>query len=229
LTNWASIGSVTLQSSGIGIVIEGGGGAGFYRAKYGAHRSLNAIGFSVVANPPAPTRILFANPFNTADNTVQGVLANVPEGCGLLKWDGATQSYQTNLFSQGRWTNETMTFRPGEGAYFSNSLAQPLVLLLAGEIMQGDLTNRIPGGQSIRSSMVSQRGPIQQTLGYVPDPLDTVSLLTSSGWQVYTFDDIDSQWLLNGVPAEPVLEVGEAVVITSQSNKFWRRRFFVWP
>ncbi len=229
LTNWVSDGSVTLPSSGIGMVAEGGGGARFYRAKYGAHRSLNAIGFAVVTSPPSPNEILVANPFNTADNTAQGVLANVPEGCRLRKWDLATQSYQTNLFSQGRWTNVTMTLRPGEGAYFSNSLAQPLVLFLAGEILQGDLTNRIPGRQSIRSSMVSQRGLIQTNLGYVPDPMDTVFLLTSAGWQVYTFDDVDQQWLLNGVPAEPVLEVGEAAFINSQSAKFWRRRFFVWP
>ena len=229
LTNWVSLASISLESWGGRLVAETSVAARFYRAKYGAHRSLNAVGFAVVTSPPSPAQILIANPFNTPDNTVQGVLANVPEGCGLLKWDGATQSYQTNLFSQGRWSNVTMTWRPGEGAFFSNSLAQPVLLLLTGEILQGDLSNSVPAGQSIRSSMVPQGGSIQQALGYIPQGLDTVYLYTSPGWQIYTFDDVDQQWVLNGVPAEPVLELGEAVFINSQSAKFWRRRFFVWP
>ncbi|HEU0008484.1 MAG TPA: hypothetical protein VFT34_01570, partial [Verrucomicrobiae bacterium] len=170
-----------------------------------------------------------ANPFNTADNTVRGVLSNVPEGSGLRKWDEATQSYRTNLFSLGRWSDETMSLRPGEGVFFSNSLAQSLSLCLTGEILQGDLSNSIPAGQSIRSSMVPQGGFIQATNHYIPDPGDVVQLYTSSGWQNYIFDDFDNQWVLNGVPAEPVLEVGEAAFINSQSAKFWRRRFFVWP
>ncbi len=169
-----------------------------------------------------------ANPFNTADNTVRGLLFNVPEGSGLKKWDEATQSYRTNLFSLGHWSDETMTLRPGEGIFFSNSIAQPVSLCLTGEILQGDLSNSVPAGQSVRSSMVPLGGLIQHTLGYIPDPGDIVYLYKSPGWESYNFDDID-HWLLNGVTAEPVLELGEAVFINSQSNKFWRRRFFVWP
>ncbi|HEU0010189.1 MAG TPA: PQQ-binding-like beta-propeller repeat protein, partial [Verrucomicrobiae bacterium] len=230
LTNWASDGlPFNLQSSGIGKVARGVDAARFYRAKYGAHRSLNAIGFAVITSPPSPAQILIANPFNTPDNTARGLLANVPERSGLRKWDEATQSYRTNLFSLGRWSDEAMTLRPGEGVFFSNSLAQSLSLLLAGEILQGDLTNRIPSGLSVRSSMVPQGGFIQTTLGYIPEDLDMVLLYTSPGWLSYSFDGADQQWLLNGVPAEPVLEIGEAAFINSQSAKFWRRRFFVWP
>ena len=230
LVTWVTNGgAVSIDSSGIAALAEVHGGIKYYRARSDVQGSLNAIGSAVITNPPSPTQILIANPFNTPDNTVRGLLSNVPEGCGLKKWDELTQSYRTNLFSQGRWSDETMTWRPGEGLLFSNSLSQSLLLCMAGEIMQGDLSNSIPTGQPIRNSMVPQGGLIQTTLGYSPDPLDQVSLLTSSGWQTYIVDDIDHQWYLNGVPAEPVLKVGEAAVMTTQTNKFWRRRFFVWP
>jgi len=230
LTNWVNVSAAfSMGSAGIAGFDGVHSGRGFYRAKGGTQGSLNAIGVVVITSPPSPSLILMANPLNTADNTVRGVLSNVPEGSGLRKWDEATQSYRTNVFSLGHWSDETMTLRPGEGVFFSNSLAQAVSLHLTGEILQGDLSNSVPAGQSVRSSMVPQGGPIQQALGYIPQGLDTVYLYTSPGWQIYTFDDVDQQWLLNGVPAEPVLELGEAVVINSQSNKFWRRRYFVWP
>ncbi len=217
-----------MGSAGLAAITANHSGLGFYRAKSGAQGSLNAIGSVVITSPSSPAQILMANPFNTADNTVRGLLFNVPEGSGLKKWDEATQSYRTNLFSLGHWSDETMTLRPGEGIFFSNSIAQPVSLCLTGEILQGDLSNSVPAGQSVRSSMVPLGGLIQHTLGYIPDPGDIVYLYKSPGWESYNFDDID-HWLLNGVTAEPVLELGEAVFINSQSNKFWRRRFFVWP
>jgi outer membrane protein assembly factor BamB len=201
-------------------------GVGFYRVSSGALRSLNAIGSVVLTSPPSPTQILIANPFNTPDNTVRGVLSNVPEGTRLNKWDEVSQSYRTNLFSLGRWSDESMTLKPGEGVFFSNPLTEPITLHLTGEILQGDLSNSVPAGVSVRSSMVSQPGLIQTTLGYSREPGDVVMLYTNGNYLTYTVDQFEPyQWL----PDEPALAVGEAAHFQSGSAKAWHRRYVVWP
>jgi hypothetical protein len=232
LTNWvAATGPFDLGSAGfVQFQDDAHSGIEFYRVKCGAQRSLNAIGSVVITCPSSPTNILMANPFNTPDNTVRGLLSNVPEGSGLYKLDEATQTYHANQFSLGRWSDETMTLRPGEGVFFSNSLAQPLTLLLTGEILQGELTNSLRlTNWAIRSSMVPQPGGITTTLGYGPDFGDQVTLYTNNTQLIYNFSEFGAQWFLNGEPSEPALAVGDAALIYSVSAKAWRQRYFVWP
>jgi hypothetical protein len=223
--NWTGCGFATTFDNGNVSAAGLHFGAGYFRVKSGDVRSLNVLGVAVLTNPPSPAQILMANPFNTPNNTVGGILPDVPEGTEFSKWNESTQSYQTNTFSSGHWSDPGMTLRPGEGGFLENSLAATLIIVLQGEVLQGNLSNSLPAGLSIRSSMVPQRGFVQSTLGYAPEAGDEVRIFTNNTFVIYTFYEFDLQW----VPVQPVLDVGQAVFIKSASAKPWRRRYFAWP
>src|SRR5439155_17844452 len=84
-------------------------------------------------------------------------------GPGWQKWNEATQQFDLNTFSGGAWSIPNMTLNPGEGVFVQPGSATTFTFI--GEVPQGTLASPFPSGDSIRSSMVPQSGPIDTLLG----------------------------------------------------------------
>lgn len=86
------------------------------------------------------------------------------------------------------------------------------------------MTNNIPTGYSVRSSMVPQAGTISTALGLTPVPAEVLYKYTSgSGYTLFTFDEFDLKW----TPSEPSVGVGEAFLIYNPTGNNWVRNFTV--
>src|SRR6266700_4154567 len=60
------------------------------------------------------------NPFDHGSNLISEVLANVPEGTQLYKFDASGQGWKVNLFQFGAWVHPEQKLAPGEGAFLRN-------------------------------------------------------------------------------------------------------------
>lgn len=71
-----------------------------------------------VTVPPGVSTI--GNPFYIGSNTVDQLLAGVPEGTQLYKFDPTGTRWEANLFQFGAWAHPEQTLAPGEGAFIRN-------------------------------------------------------------------------------------------------------------
>jgi len=179
--------------------------------------SVNAVGY-VQVSFPANQYKMFSNPLNTTNNTIGSLLANVPTFSNLYKWTGT--SYQVATMTFGGWDQPAITLNPGEGAFFQANAA--FTNTFVGEVLQGNLTNSIPAGYSIRSSQVPQSADVI-ALGLDPalQAFDNLYKWNGTGYTVYTktFGGWD--------PSTPVINVGEAVFLNTASGGKWTRTFSV--
>jgi hypothetical protein len=113
---------------------------------------------------------------------------------------------------------------PGEGGLLRNAGTTPLTLTFVGEVPQGALTNAVPTGYAVRSSIVPQAGKITTDLGLTGVPAEVLYKYTpGSGYSLYTFDEFDLVW----TPTEPTVGVGEAFLIYNPAGNNWVRNFTV--
>src|SRR5262249_38945303 len=138
LVTWTTLGQVMLTGGSYSFVDIGAGVAGhrFYRAKEGSACSANLYGFIKVSVPGkvggAGGLALVANQLNNpAGNTIAVLLPNVPNATKVLKFNVASQSFQTATkvpFLPG-WvggSGPSTTLNPGEGAYIQNPTSTAL-------------------------------------------------------------------------------------------------------
>jgi len=113
---------------------------------------------------------------------------------------------------------------PGEGFFFYNPNASSLTLTFVGEVPQGLLTNVLPSGLSIRSSIVPQAGSLQQ-LGFPAEPGDAVYTFngTTQRYTSHFFDPFELRWM----PEEPRVEVGHAFFVYKEQPNEWVREFSI--
>ena len=97
-----------------------------------------------------------------------------------------------------------------------------------GEIPQGTLSNPFPSGDSIRSSMVPQTGPIDTDLGLPLINNDVIYRYDNAAGNlvgyVYYSDGQSYAW----VPEAPVPQVGESFWIRTTTARTWTRNFTIW-
>lgn len=117
---------------------------------------------------------------------------------------------------------ETRTLEAGAGFFVELAGAVNWTVTFVGQVAEGVLTNRLPTGLSIKSSIVPQEGSMA-VLGFVPMPGDMIYRLeTGSGrYRIYTFDDLTLKWL----PEEPKFAVGEAFWVRTLVARDWVRTF----
>jgi hypothetical protein len=183
--------------------------------------SVNAVGY--VQQPLQPgVFAMIANPLNTTNNTLVSLMPSMPNGTVIYKWNGTGYASSTFLF--GSWTQPSFTLNPGEGCFIKLGGAAPVTNTWVGEVLQGNLTNNIPTGFSILSSMVPQTADVT-ALG-----LTTVA---ANGDTVYRYD-IPSQGYTSATylfgswnPAPPTINVGEAFFFKGSAPKSWVRSFSV--
>jgi outer membrane protein assembly factor BamB len=160
-------------------------------------------------------------------NTAQGYsdflynntyLCPVPYNLQFLEWNGT--GFDTNTYNQGTgfWqTNGDDTLLPGEAVFFVNSNNSPITLPFAGLIPPGLVTNVVPPGTHLVSSILPQAGLLHSNLNYSPNNGDTVGLWTGSGYSYHTYSASSGTW--SG--GEPSLKVGEGFLLTNGQTNVW--------
>jgi len=201
--------------------------------------SVNAVGY--VNTTLKKGFNLIANPLNAgADNTINTLFKSLPIGTQVYRFNGAGFDIATydDLEVPPRYTSTTPALLtaqilPGEGLFVKNNTQTDQTVTFVGEVPQGNLSNPIPKGLSIRSSQVPQDGKITTDLGYPAKPGDQVSKFDGATGKFvgpYSFDDLvgpNGSWTLGGVANEPSVGVGESVFVRSVNANTWTRTFNV--
>jgi hypothetical protein len=183
--------------------------------------SVNVVGYINVTAPPGFS--IFANQLdNGAGNLLGDLIPAAPAGATVFKFTGAGFESATYDDLDEAWDNPNITLAPGEAAWMLNPEAAPVTLTFVGEVMQGNLSNPLPAGFSMKSSMVPQAGLIS-SLGLVAEAGDTIFLFRNGAYVSSTYDDLDEAW---GAP-EPDPAVGEGFWFSTTTAREWTRQFSV--
>jgi hypothetical protein len=185
--------------------------------------SVNAVGYINVEIPEGFSMV--ANQLKTTANTVPELFSSLTaNGTTVYKFDPSTGQYASSALLLGTWSDPTMTFDPGEGAFVLNPAgAGTVTVTFVGEVSQGDLSHAVPAGFSVQSSEVPQSGQLDTELG----------LPVANGTVVYRYDNaaglyVSSSFLFGSwTPTIPVPEVGEAFFLSAPAAASWTRTFSV--
>lgn len=190
--------------------------------------SVNAVGY---VNKTIPTGFsLISNPLNAPTNSVANVIKGAPDNTTVFKWTGSTFVGLTYSVGDGGWIDNNLNLAdlplaPGEGVFIAPPSS--FTLTFVGDVPQGNLTNSLPAGFSIRSSIVPQSGGIASVLGFAPAVNDIV-FRYSAGYITSTYVGGGNWEDSNLNPTtEPVLAVGESVFISKNAPGLWVRSFSV--
>jgi hypothetical protein len=101
---------------------------------------------------------LIANPFNTTNNTFAGLFGHAPPGTQFLKWDTTNQDFATFIKTPvgSGWSppaGAVATLNPGEAAFVLIRGAD-LTNTFAGEVLQGNLTNKLVPGFNLVGNII---------------------------------------------------------------------------
>jgi hypothetical protein len=199
--------------------------------------SVNAVGY--VNTTLKKGFNLIANPLNAgADNTIGTLFKSLPFGTQVYRFNGTGFDIATYDDIEGKYTSATASMLtaqilPGEGLFVKNNSAGDQTVTFVGEVPQGNLSNPIPKGLSIRSSQVPQDGKITSDLGFPAKPGDQVSKFDATTQKFvgpFTFDDLagaNGAWTLAGNVNEPSVGVGESVFVRAVNAGTWTRTFNV--
>ncbi len=221
--------------------------------------SVNAVGY-VKVTIPANSLALIANPLNQPNNDLNIILPlkddGSQDGVTIYRFNTTSQGYSDAISwlsngpgAGGTWLtanpdpNATVV-NPGEGFFVANITGASADLTFVGEVMQGNLSNPIPGNGllSIRSSQVPQSAALgdQTQAGSLLFPAvegDTVYIFdvpTQNYLNAYGYlgtPGVDGQWLnaTDPNPLGPVLPVGGSffVIKTGAAVQAWTRTFSV--
>jgi len=195
--------------------------------------SVNAVGY--VNTTLLPGFNLVSNPLdNKTGNTIQNLFGTgmtpVPEGLTVFHWDSEADTYVSAVYSEffGGWdpiAAANTVIAPGNGVFVFLPGAANATVTFVGEVPQGNLSNPLPTGFSIKASQVPQAGTVS-ALGYTtPAEGDTFFKwnATTDGYESFTFSSFLGGW----DPAEPSFAVGEAAYLFKQTAGTWNRTFDV--
>jgi hypothetical protein len=185
--------------------------------------SLNVVGYVNVDLPTGFTMI--ANPLNATNNGINTVLPDVPVGSLLYKFSGSFGS-PAEFFGPGVGWDVNLTLAPGEGAFISVPSAKTVTFV--GEVVQGNTTNSLPAGFSIRSSIVPQSAGLSSVLGFPAVAGDLVYFFNKAT-QNYAGGIYESFGGNLWDPAEPAPAVGQAFWVQKAAQANWVRNFTVAP
>jgi len=183
--------------------------------------SLNVVGYYNVT-VPANSFYMIANQLDTANNTIGALMPSVPPNTEFYKYAGGYTSYLFDELDLAWTPDGNATLNPGEGGFIKNPTASPMTITFVGEVKQGELTNPLPQGFAIRSSIVPQAGKVTTDLG-LPAAANDELYTYNNGYTAYLFDELDLAW----TPTEPTVVVGQAFFVKKQAAASWVRTFNV--
>ncbi len=167
-----------------------------------------------------------------ANNPLAGAFGSqLPPNSEVLKWNG--QVLTTYTYSGSSWSPAGGTLNPGEAAFVVPSGSSPTLVTFTGTVPDGGLYLPLPGLRTCYVSSIEPRaGGIQSGLGLDPSTGTQVEQWRNDQWAVTIYDTTDPDKLgaaapvwyqANGVtPApEPVLGVGDGVMMVPQTAGFW--------
>jgi hypothetical protein len=185
--------------------------------------SVNVVGYHKRAIPSGFS--MFANQVAGGTNTISSLFPTPAVGTKVFKWAGTgfTSAEYLGAPFNTWFPNGDATLNPGEGAFIFNPGAA-FTNIFAGEVLIGSLTNPLPAGFSITSSMLPQGGALTTALG----------LPTTVGDKIFTFNGTDyTSFELLGppfntwFPSEPSVAVGDSFWVFKTSSANWVRQFTV--
>lgn len=188
--------------------------------------SLNVVGYYNVTIPANGGLQMIVNQLDTPDNTLAGLIKDVPDGTQFFKWTGST--FAGSLYEDpgggGEWSQD-FPMAPGEGGFIKNNSGTPLTITFVGEVKQGELVNPIPAGYSLLGSIVPQAGAISSVLGMPAADGDQIFKWTGTTYDGYLYEDPGEggEWS----PAEPTANVGEGFFSRKNVAVDWVRNFSV--
>jgi hypothetical protein len=228
LANWTQRDAFTMEGGSVLFTDNQVAGANhrFYRVEQGACCS-QAVGFTrTTVN--GHTIKLISNQLDAPNNTVGALLTPMANGVSVLngttvsKYNGT--SLVTYVWDGTTWSNNggSQSLAPGEAALLQNVNDAAIEITFVGLVREGQQSIPLTAGQgALVSSIIPQAGAIQNALGYVPSPGDSVQLWNGSYFDNYWFDEFDLAW----GPSQPVLEVGGGCMITRAQNGSWTRNY----
>ena len=177
------------------------------------------VGFHLVDLPQGNSMV--SNPFQSGSNLVSDLFTEVPDGFSVSKlvdgvWIANAWSADSSI-----WSNPLMSLTPGEGARINSPEAYQWFTF--GKPLVGSLNNFIPQGKSARGSRLASGGLISADLGFNPPSGTTVGGINLDGTVENPAIFVDGLWL----PAEPIISVGQAVIINSPEAVDWEQNFAV--
>jgi peptidyl-Asp metalloendopeptidase len=232
LISWSllSAGTNTI-TGGVSSVSDFGSGnviTRFYRAKPGTVYSLNSLGFIKLNIKSGYSMV--ANHLETGNNTVGALFPNPPAGTTIYKWDEQNDQYIVNNFTFGQWSIPGMSMNPGEGVIIENPGAA-FVVNLVGEVKQGYLSNSVPDGFAIRSSLLPVGGGVVSSLGFPMANDERIHRMTNTNGTYtiyYHFGTSPSGFWSPNPPGEPAPSTGEAFWSEKHNSQDWIRNFWIW-
>jgi hypothetical protein len=184
--------------------------------------SLNVVGYANVTLPTGFTMV--GNPLQGTNDGINTVLPNVPLGTLLYKFNGSFGSPAEFAGVGVGWDTPSMTLAPGEGAFIQVPSATTVTFV--GEVIQGNTTNAMPSGFSIRASKVPQAAGLTSTLAFPAVAGDFIYFFNKAT-QSYTGGVYESAGGNLWDPSEPTPEVGQAFWVQKGAAANWIRNFTV--
>lgn len=200
--------------------------------------SVNAVGYVNLSLAwPAGTASPFAivaNPLNGTDNLISTVIPTAPDGTIAYLFRGGV--YEIIYYTSPGWSNPSgpePTIAPGEAFFlgFDGTVApNPTVITFVGEVPQGNLTNSLPTGFSMRSSIVPQSGGVTTVLGLNSnEPVVDSDLLFDYNVSTQAYDIYYGLGAAGWAPSEPVIPVAKGFFYQNNGTATlqWGRTFTV--
>jgi|TARA_B100001250_G_scaffold39892_2_gene31716 hypothetical protein len=184
--------------------------------------SVNAVGY-VNKSIPAGFSIV-ANPLNNGGNKVSDVFGANPGSLTVYRFSDAGFSINSYDADFEEWDDGDAVVAPGEGFFVLNSGDAAVNITFVGEVPQGDLSNGLPKGFSIRSSQVPQEGKLDSDLGFPTDEAVTVYQFGAAGYSISSYDSDFEEWDTDDA-AGPVVGVAEGFWVLRESATNWTRSF----
>ncbi len=184
--------------------------------------SVNAVGYVNKSLPKGFS--IVANPLNSGGNKVSEVFGANPGALTIYQFGDA--GFSVNSFDTDfeEWDNGDAVVAPGEGFFVNNAGDAAATVTFVGEVPQGDLSNALPKGFSIRSSQVPQEGKLDSDLGFPTDEAVTVYQYGANGYTISSYDADFEEWDTDDA-AGPVVGVAEGFWVLRESATNWTRSF----
>ena len=196
--------------------------------------SQNVVGYVNISLPDVATAggyQIVGNPLNNSNNTLAVLIPNPVVGTKVFYYSGGSPVVCTFAYDDDdnlNWgTHANDVLAPGMGFWMKNPASTNQPITFVGEVAQGNRTNAIPSGFSLKASIVPQSGALDSLLGYVPTVESTKVYQYASGSFVahlYKYDDDDNPYWQGGAPTPGV---AEGFWIRENSATEWIRNFTV--
>ena len=162
--------------------------------------------------------VAIANQLDHGSNTLDEVIANVPDGTTLLKWDCATQDWDTNAYTYATgfgWFPTDGTLTPGEGGFISAPGGATITFTGTPHVPVLPVTLSCGYGVAhFLSRQTNGPGTFENITGYTPTAGVQVRIwnVANQVFDIHTFTN--GAWS----PIVPSVNVGGAVLIFVPSN-----------